>query len=72
MNRELNLDMDRVNVNGSGIALGHLVGCTGIRIIISLMFEMQWRGGRFGVSSLCVGGGPAMATVIETIFNARA
>lgn len=66
-NRELNLDMSKVNLNGSGIALGHPVGCTGIRIIVSLMHEMRRRGGRYGVASLCAGGGPAMATIIEMI-----
>jgi acetyl-CoA C-acetyltransferase len=67
VNRELKLDMDRVNANGSGIALGHPVGCTGIRIIVTLLSELRRRGGRYGVASLCVGGGPAMATVIEMI-----
>ncbi|MBF7084311.1 thiolase family protein [Desulfallas sp. Bu1-1] len=67
VNRELKLDMSRVNVNGSGVALGHPVGCTGIRIIVSLMYEMRRRGGRYGVASLCAGGGPAMATIIEMI-----
>lgn len=67
VNRELNIDMSRVNANGSGIALGHPVGCTGIRIIVTLLEEMKRRQGRYGVASLCVGGGPAMATVIEMI-----
>ncbi|MBF7082857.1 thiolase family protein [Desulfallas sp. Bu1-1] len=67
VNRELKLDMSRVNVNGSGIALGHPVGCTGIRIVVSLIYEMRRRGDRFGVASLCAGGGPAMAAVIEII-----
>lgn len=64
-NRELNIDMEKVNANGSGIALGHPVGATGIRIIVSMMSEMQRRGSRLGVASVCVGGGPAMAAVIE-------
>jgi len=66
-NRELKLDMGKVNANGSGIALGHPVGCTGIRIMVTLLNEMKRRGGRYGVASLCVGGGPAMAAVIEMV-----
>ncbi|NHM25783.1 thiolase family protein [Desulfofundulus sp. TPOSR] len=67
VNRELKLDMERVNTNGSGIALGHPVGCTGVRIIVTLLSELRRRGARYGVASLCVGGGPAMATVIEML-----
>ncbi len=67
VNRELKLDMDKVNANGSGIALGHPVGCSGVRIIVSLISELKRRGGKYGVASLCVGGGPAMATVIEML-----
>lgn len=67
VNRELKLDMDRVNANGSGISLGHPVGCTGIRILVTLIFELRRRGGRYGAASLCVGGGPAIAAVIENL-----
>jgi len=67
VNRELKLDLSKVNANGSGIALGHPVGCTGIRIVVSLLSEMRRRGSRYGVASLCVGGGPAMATVVEML-----
>ncbi|HBV87237.1 MAG TPA: acetyl-CoA C-acetyltransferase [Desulfosporosinus sp.] len=67
VNKELNLDMNKVNANGSGIALGHPVGCTGVRIIVSLLSELKRRGGKYGVASLCVGGGPAMATVIQML-----
>ncbi len=66
-NRELKLDMDKVNANGSGIALGHPVGCTGIRILTTLIYEMKRRQNHYGVASLCVGGGPAMATVLEIL-----
>ena len=66
-NRELGIPMNRVNENGSGISLGHPVGATGARIIVSLMSEMKRRGERYGVASLCVGGGPAMAAVIEML-----
>jgi len=67
VNRELKLNMDKVNANGSGIGLGHPVGCTAARIIVSLIYELQRRNERYGVASLCVGGGPAIATVIEKL-----
>ena len=65
VNRELKLSMDKVNGNGSGIGLGHPVGCTAARIIVSLIYEMHRRDVRYGLASLCVGGGPAIGTVIE-------
>ncbi len=67
VNRELNISMDKVNVNGSGISLGHPVGCTGARIIQALIFELKRRKGKYGVASLCVGGGPSMSVVIENM-----
>lgn len=67
VNRKLNLDLKNVNRNGSGIGLGHPVGCTAARIIVSLLYELKRSGERYGVASLCVGGGPAIATVIEAI-----
>ncbi len=57
------LDMDRVNHNGSGIALGHPVGSTGLRIVVTLYHEMERLGSTIGGASLCVGGGPAMASL---------
>lgn len=65
VNRELNLPMDKVNTNGSGISLGHPVGCTGIRLMVSLIGELQRRNADLGCASLCVGGGPAMATIVK-------
>ena len=65
VNRELKLDLAKVNANGSGIGLGHPVGCTAARIIVSLIYEMQRRNVQYGLASLCVGGGPAIGTVIE-------
>lgn len=67
VNRELKLGMDKINANGSGIGLGHPVGCTAARIIVSLIYEMKRRDVRYGVASLCVGGGPAIASVIENL-----
>ncbi len=63
--RELNLNIEYVNSNGSGISLGHPLGCTGARIVVTMLCEMKRRGCMYGVASLCAGGGPAMAMVIE-------
>jgi acetyl-CoA C-acetyltransferase len=65
--RGLGLDRTKVNVNGSGIALGHPVGCTGARLIISLMYEMKKRGNKLGIATLCVGGGMGGAVLIENL-----
>jgi acetyl-CoA C-acetyltransferase len=65
--RGLGLDRTRVNVNGSGIALGHPVGCTGSRLIISLIYEMKRRNLHWGVATLCVGGGMGGAVLIENL-----
>jgi len=66
-NRELKLDWNKCNVNGSGVGLGHPVGMTGARLIVTLMHEMRRRKNQFGCASLCAGGGPAMAVIIEAI-----
>lgn len=65
--RSLKLDMEKVNANGSGIALGHPVGCTGLRIVIAACYELARRDGKYGCAALCAGGGPGMATVIERV-----
>ncbi|MEQ8200383.1 MAG: thiolase family protein [Syntrophomonadaceae bacterium] len=64
---ELKIETDKLNANGSGISLGHPVGMTGVRLIISLANELNRRGGKVGVASLCAGMGPAGAAVIEAI-----
>jgi acetyl-CoA C-acetyltransferase len=58
-------DLDRVNVNGSGISLGHPVGATGARILGSLLHELRRRQARFGLETMCIGGGQGLAAVIE-------
>ncbi|MCX8123859.1 MAG: acetyl-CoA C-acetyltransferase [Spirochaetes bacterium] len=63
----LGLDRSKVNVNGSGIALGHPVGCTGARIIVSLIYEMKKRNAQWGIATLCVGGGMGAAVLVENI-----
>ncbi len=63
--RELGLDEEKVNVNGSGIALGHPIGATGARIITTLLYEMEKRDVRLGLATLCAAGGMGMAMAIE-------
>ena len=63
--KELKLGSKKVNRNGSGIALGHPVGATGVRILVSLLYEGMREKIHYGAASLCVGGGPAIASVIE-------
>jgi acetyl-CoA acetyltransferase len=61
------LDFSRLNVNGGAIALGHPVGSTGSRLIVTLMHELQKRNGKFGIASLCIGGGQGGAVIIENL-----
>ena len=63
--RELHLDADRLNVNGGAIALGHPIGCTGVRITTTLIHEMQKRQSRLGLATLCVSGGMGLALLLE-------
>ena len=65
--RELGIDWDRLNVNGGAIALGHPLGCSGARLMTTMVRELRRRGGRYGIASLCVGVGQGLATVVETI-----
>jgi acetyl-CoA C-acetyltransferase len=58
-------DLERVNVNGSGISLGHPIGATGGRILANLLRELRRRGGRYGVETMCIGGGQGLAAVFE-------
>ena len=63
--KELDLDREMTNVNGSGISLGHPVGCTGCRILVTLLYEMERQGLNLGISSLCAGGGVGTAILVE-------
>jgi len=63
--RELHFDVDRLNVNGGAIALGHPIGCTGVRITTTLMHEMTKRNAKLGLSTLCVSGGMGIALLVE-------
>jgi acetyl-CoA C-acetyltransferase len=60
-------DFERTNVNGSGISIGHPVGATGVRIMATMLNEMQRRGARYGLETMCIGGGQGIAAVIERV-----
>jgi acetyl-CoA C-acetyltransferase len=63
--RELGIDMGKTNLHGGGISLGHPIGCTGARILVTLAYEMMRRDLQLGLATLCIGGGQGMATIIE-------
>jgi acetyl-CoA acetyltransferase len=63
--RLLGLDPSAVNVNGGAIALGHPVGCSGARILVTLLHEMQKRGAKRGLATMCIGVGQGIATLVE-------
>ena len=65
--RDLKLDPEKVNINGGAIALGHPLGCTGARLIVTLMHNLRRTGGKYGLATLCIGGGQSMAAVIELL-----
>ena len=65
--RDLKLDADKVNVNGGACALGHPIGCSGARIVVTLVSAMQARGAKKGVAALCIGGGEATAIAVELL-----
>ena len=63
--RELELSLDNTNVHGSGISLGHPIGCTGARLMVTLMHEMKRKNLGRGLVTMCIGGGQGMAMVVE-------
>ncbi len=65
--KEIHPDMDRVNVNGGAIAIGHPLGCSGARLMTTLLAELERTGGRYGLQTMCEGGGMANATIIERL-----
>ena len=65
--KELDLDLDRTNVYGSGISLGHPIGCTGARLVVTLLKAMRRYNKRYGITTMCIGGGQGMAMVFELI-----
>ncbi len=64
---DIPIPADRLNVNGGAIALGHPIGCTGARIVVTLLHELERRGAKRGLATLCVSGGMGMALAIERI-----
>ena len=65
VNRELGWDPENVNVNGGAIALGHPIGASGNRVLVTLLYEMQRRNARRGLATLCIGGGMGIAMCVE-------
>jgi len=68
--RELGFDWDKVNVNGGAIALGHPIGASGARIVATLLHELRRRDGRYGLATLCLGGGGSVAMAVERVASA--
>ncbi len=65
--RELSFDKEKLNVNGGAIALGHPIGASGARILVTLLHELKKRGGKYGLATLCIGGGQGVAVVVENL-----
>jgi acetyl-CoA C-acetyltransferase len=65
--KELGLDEEKVNVNGGAIALGHPIGASGTRVLVTLLYALEQRGLKRGLASLCLGGGNAVAMVVERV-----
>ena len=63
--RDLGFDMSKVNVNGGAIALGHPIGASGARILVTLIYEMKKRGAKYGLATLCIGGGQGQALIVK-------
>jgi acetyl-CoA acetyltransferase family protein len=69
--KELGLDRERVNVNGGAVALGHPLGATGTRLVLTLLLELRRRKGRYGIASACIGGGQGIAILVEAPEGAK-
>jgi acetyl-CoA C-acetyltransferase len=67
VNQELGLDGSNVNVNGGAVALGHPIGASGARILTTLLYSLADRKAKYGLASLCIGGGEAVALVVERL-----
>jgi acetyl-CoA acyltransferase len=65
---ELSIDRDRLNVNGGAIALGHPLGCSGARMTVSIIHELRRRKARYGLVTMCVGGGMGAAGIVEALY----
>jgi acetyl-CoA acetyltransferase family protein len=67
--KELGLDREKVNVNGGAIALGHPLGATGTRLVVTLLYELRRRKKKYGLATACIGGGQGIAMIVETLLN---
>ena len=67
VNKQLGLNSEKVNVNGGAIALGHPVGATGAIIMTKLVYELRKRKGKYGLATMCIGGGQGIAVIIEAL-----
>ena len=67
--REVGLDLEKTNVNGGAIALGHPMGATGAKLTVQLLHEMERRGSRYGMVTMCIGGGMGAAGIFENLRN---
>ena len=65
--KELNLDHKKVNIFGGAVSLGHPIGCSGTRIVVTLMSALENKKAKYGMASICIGGGEALAIVIERL-----
>lgn len=65
--KELGLDRSKTNVNGGAVAIGHPLAASGARLAITTLYELRHRGGRYGIASLCIGGGQGIAAVLENL-----
>jgi acetyl-CoA acetyltransferase len=65
--KDLELDRERTNVNGGAIALGHPLGATGTRLVLTVLLELGRRGGRYGLATACIGGGQGIAMIVERV-----
>ena len=66
-NTELKINEDKLNVNGGAVALGHPLGCSGARLVVTLTHEMRRRGSALGIATMCIGMGQGIATVVEQV-----
>ena len=65
--KELGLDREKTNVNGGAIALGHPLGATGTRLVLTLLYELRRRKKRYGLATACIGGGQGIAVIVESL-----
>ena len=69
--KDLGIPHEKLNVNGGAVALGHPIGASGARLVVTLLHALQARGGKRGVASLCIGGGEATAIAIEIVMKVK-